>query len=63
MAVAGFIGYFVGKGKIEITKTANKEDSEAIKEYQEEMLEIQKRMEEEQQKHLEEYNKLFGGEV
>ena len=41
MLVALFIGYYLGKGKIEITKTMNKEDSAKYLEQQEKMLKTQ----------------------
>jgi len=41
MLVALFIGYYLGKGKIVITKTMNKEDSAKYLEQQEKMLKTQ----------------------
>jgi len=41
MLVALFIGYYLGKGKIEITKTMNKEDSAKYLELQQEMVKKQ----------------------
>jgi len=41
MLVALFIGYYLGKGKIEITKVMNKEDSAKYLEQQEKMLKTQ----------------------
>jgi len=61
VAIAFGIGFYLGKGKIDITKKANKKDSAEMVRIQEEMLKIQKDMEIKQQKHLDEYNAEFGG--
>jgi hypothetical protein len=59
VVIAFGVGFYLGKGKIEITKKANKADSAKMIEIQEDMLRIQKEMEQEQVKHLKEYNAEF----
>ena len=60
VALAFGVGFYLGKGKIEITRKANKATSAEMVRIQAEMLKIQKDMEEAQKKHLAEYNAEFG---